>query len=386
MMRGITIYLVLACAVPVVAQTNVQGDSRQRLIKLNVAATSAKGDPVTDLSAADVQLREDGKPQAIAFFRFAGRQASTVLHAQGEFVNHPVTAPLVILLDRWNERMTTTAQAWIELGTAVQRLESVQSVYIYVLTSNGDLSAVRPLPVTEADLSATSPLSPVELRAQLDEAVRKIQGFKARDDLRMRVLMTFQALDTLRLQMSSITGRKNLIWITQGIPLVIPPRIDLTPQVRSLSEMAARAQIAIYTVDQSSGSGASLSNEVLALRMFSALTGGRWYPSDNAERSIADARTDARGSYRIAYYSTVAEKDNKEHKIRVDATRKGIHLLTRDQFVSEVAESDADQLEAEFGSGRARLSMPPKSACGRRCLASRQLPRSISKSASIRRI
>src|SRR5580692_1124569 len=110
MMRGITTYLVFACAMPVLAQTNVQGDSRQRLIKLNVAATNSRGEPVTDLGAADVQLREDGKPQPIVFFRFAGPQKATVQHAQGEFVNRPMTAPLVILLDRWNERIMTTAK------------------------------------------------------------------------------------------------------------------------------------------------------------------------------------------------------------------------------------------------------------------------------------
>jgi len=79
--------------------------------------------------------------------------------------------------------------------------------------------------------------------------------------------------------------------------------------------------------------------------MFSALTGGRWYPSDNVDRTLADSIADSRGRYRVAYYSPIREKNRKEHKIRVDATRKGVRLLTREGYFSDVAEPDTDMLE-----------------------------------------
>jgi hypothetical protein len=96
-------------------------------------------------------------------------------------------------------------------------------------------------------------------------------------------------------------------------------------------------------VDQTNGVGTELSR---TLQLFSNLTGGRWYTRDNAAIALADAMTDARGSYRLAYYSPVSEKDGKVYKIHLDTPRKGIHLLTREGFTALPAAPSADQSEA----------------------------------------
>ncbi len=58
-----------------------------------------------------------------------------------------------------------------------------------------------------------------------------------------------------------------------------------------------------------------------------------------------DALTDARGSYRLAYYSAAPEKDGKEYKIRLDTPRKGVRLLAREGFTAGVAGPAPDQIE-----------------------------------------
>jgi VWFA-related protein len=268
-------------------------------------------------------------------------------HAPGEFDNHAAPPPVVILLDRWNERLVMSGRSGIELGAAIQHLETVGNVYIYFLTNKGELVPVHQLPGTDGDVRAVADLSPTELRAELDRGIEEYQGFRAHDDLNVRLQKTFDALNSLRARMGAIAGRKSLIWVTQGIPLVFRSPgggvIDLTPQVRNLSEMVAQSQITMYTVDQTNGVGTELS---LTLQLFSALTGGRWYSRDNAAITLADALTDARGSYRIAYYSAVPEKGGKQYKIRLDTPRKGVHLLTREGFTVEPAGPSPDQLEA----------------------------------------
>ena len=62
----------IACAFPLLAQA----PSAPKLITLNLAATNARDEPVTDLHASDLQLREDGKAQPIGFFRFSGSAGS----------------------------------------------------------------------------------------------------------------------------------------------------------------------------------------------------------------------------------------------------------------------------------------------------------------------
>ncbi len=341
-MRSAFLFLTLACVFSLSAQPAASG----KLITLNVAATNSRDEPVTDLQAADVQLREDGKPQPIAFFHFAGTNRTTAAHAPGEFDNHAAAAPVVILFDRWNERLVLAGRSGIELGTAIQHLEIAGNIYIYFLTNKGELAPIHPLPGTDGDLRAADP-SPQELRDELEHGIQEYQGFHARDDLDVRLQKTFGALNMLRIRMGTLAGRKSLIWVTQGLPLVFRGAgnaiVDLTPEVRKMSELVAQSQTAIYTVDQTNGVGSELSR---TLQLFSALTGGRWSSHDNPAGALADAMTDARGSYRIAYYSTAAEKEGKESKIRVDTTRKGIHLLTREGITAEAASPSPEQQEA----------------------------------------
>jgi VWFA-related protein len=346
MMRNVLLFTVAACTFQVFAQSNSDSPSQQRLITLNVAATSSRDEPVTDLKVADVQLREDGKPPPIAFFRFAGNTRTTAPLAPGEFANHAAPTPVVILLDRWNERLVISGRSGIELGTAIQRMETVGNVYIYFLTNKGELAPVHPLPDASPDLRPAANPSPAELRAELDHGIQEYQGFRSRDDPSVRINTTFQALEALCAKMAALAGRKSLIWVTEGIPLAVrmpTGRVDLTPQVRSLSELAAQSQIAMYTVDQTVGVGASELSQTL--EMFSLLTGGRWYAGDNAAHALGDALIDGRGTYRLAYYSAAPEKDGKEYKIHLDTPRKGIHLLTREGFTTGAAAPAPEQVE-----------------------------------------
>jgi len=214
-------------------------ESPQRLVSLEVAAISAAGDPVTDLHEAEIQVREDGKLRPVVFFRFAGNNRPLAMAAPGEFVNRPAPAPTLILLDRWNQRMLIAAAAWLGITTGLQSMESVDRVYIYFLTNHGDLFPVHPLPATDADLRAAPAPSAKELTAKLDDAVRKLPEFRDIDvqDPVLRANATFLALNALGTQMASIARRKNLIWVTHGIPLFTwllnGEWIDFTPQVRS---------------------------------------------------------------------------------------------------------------------------------------------------------
>jgi VWFA-related protein len=343
------------------AQPSGKPEGPQGLVRLNVVATNAQGEPVTDLQAADFQVREDGKRRSLAYFQFVGSTRPEHSVPEGEFANHRLSPPTVILLDRWNERMLTATASWSGLGAALQKMESVDRVYVYFLTNHGDLFPVHPLPATDAELRSIPALSSGDLRGKLDDAVRKLQGFRDIDaqDPVLRANTTIRALDALGSQMASIAGRKNLIWVTHGMPLntrlVTGEWADFTPQVRGLSAAAAQSEIAIYTVDESaSGAAADPSGESRqTLQMFSSLTGGRWYPSDNADRAIADAFSDARATYRLAFYSPIREKDRNDHKIRVDSARKNVRILTRDRFPPLELQADSDEMQnAVFASER----------------------------------
>jgi len=330
----------------------------QRLVSLDVAAIDAQGGAVTDLQAADVQVREDGKPMPIVFFRFAGDHRLAIPPAPGEFTNRPMPAPMLILFDRWNERIMTAASGWNDIDNALRHKESADRVYIFFLTSHGELFPVHPMPFGEQG-TGSDEISPAGLVTKLDQAVHKLQGLRDVDaiDPIARTNTTFQALAGLLQQMAWISGRKSLIWITHGVPLTAPALtgdwVDFAPPIRRLSELAADSRTAIYTVAQSAeGAGADVSSlSRQALEMFAELTGGRFYPSGNSDTAISAAASDARAIYRIAYYSTVRDKDNKEHKIRITSTRKGIKLQSRQGYVpgAALAISADEKEQAAFG-------------------------------------
>jgi len=335
-------------------------EGQQKLVKLNVAVTDAKGDPVTDLTVNDVQLKEDGKPRNIAFFRFSGSKRPAEAPGPGEFTARPAPPTTLLLLDRWNERLITTAVAWTELSQAVKKLENPDGVYVYVLTNHGDLLPVRPIPATEAEAHAESQVSSAQLAAMLDDAVKKMQGFRSVDELDpfLRFNTTFKALGAIGQQLATLRGRKNLIWLTHGVPLTV--RLpgtdwkDFTPQVRAYTVAAAQAGVAIYTVDQSgAGAGATPDLSTQTLQMLASLTGGRWFSSDSIDVAAATSMADARANYTVAYYANVSEKDKKLHKIRLDSARKGLHFLTRDGQLGDAPEPQTDALEtAVFDNAR----------------------------------
>jgi len=117
--------IVLACAAVAFAQSAPKSELPKRLVMLRVGASNAQGTPVTDLRPADLQVREDGKPRPIVFFRFTGSQRSSASPAPGEFANHREPTPPVILLDRLNDDLGTAAAASSGVRAVLQRMGSV---------------------------------------------------------------------------------------------------------------------------------------------------------------------------------------------------------------------------------------------------------------------
>jgi VWFA-related protein len=321
-------------------------------VHLSVVATDSKGEPVNDLQPSELRVREDNKVQEIRFFRYAGPRPPSPLQP-GEFANRAQPAPIIILLDRWNERMMTSAGSWIDLTAAFRKMEQVNNLYIYFLTSRGDLFPVRALPDQDADLHAPPEISPSQLAANLDEAVKKLAGFRGPDALDpvYRANVTFQALTFLGQHIAALPGRKTLLWVTHGFPLMIPVPgtdwVDLGPQVKRLSELAVESGIVFYPVDESGkGAGADPSSESrMLLEKFAGLTGGRWYPSGNSDFAIAGALADSRGVYTLVYDAPGRPNDRKEHKIRLESSRKGVRLLARESDRGDAPVPDGAQVE-----------------------------------------
>ncbi len=299
-MRGTILLFALAAGI---SPATAQSEGEQRLIKLNVAAIDAKGEPVTDLTAADIQLKEDGKARTLAFFRFSGSKRPMDPPAPGEVATRPAPPTTVLLLDRWNERIISTATAWTELTQAIRSLETTDGVYVYMLTNKGEMLPIRGLP--EPGMHPPATLTAAELSGLLDDAVKKNQGFRSVDQIDpiLAANTTFRAFNQLGVLMTSVSGRKNLVWVTHGLPLTV--RIpggdykDFTPQIRAIAAASVLSEISIYTVDQSAAGQAlhPAACRAKRLKCLRALPVDGGIPSDGIDRAIAGAMADSHGNY-----------------------------------------------------------------------------------------
>jgi VWFA-related protein len=358
------------------------------VVKLNVVAVDARGQAVPDLTREDFQVFDSGKLQHIASFRRNDvkplRAAPPESNESSNRSGAPLSRATVILFDLLNARFDDRGYASSALVPALQHVEDSDSLFLYILTMDGALYAVHPLPSPEGAARTTAKPWTGDIKPLLDEAARKLFVLRPTDlDVDSRVRMTYRALGMLASKVAVTPGRKSIIWISHGVPISIASRngdfdqIDYTPLLQRLTATLDRANVAVYTLrlpgslaqanspdgglagsrgPAPAGSlGAGLASAE-TLDEFAGLTGGRAYGTVDIERAITQAANDARMSYLIAYDPPLDKWDGKYHKIRVVCSRKGVRLQTKQGYYAFAG--DAHQGDQETAALETMASSP----------------------------
>lgn len=298
---SVAILLILALAF-------LRGDEQtdNRLMDFTVVAIDDRGQPVNDLASTEFQVIDAGKRRQIAFFRHNDdKLRQTLALAPSEFSNRSgVTVPHVtlVLFDLLNERFTTRAVTANQLIHDLEPVESAGSLYLYLLTLDGRTFAVHGLTGPEGETREQNGEPRTRgIKPLLDGALQEVLRMKPVDiaeDVNVRVQVTLDALDTVALQLSMFPGRKNVVWVTDGVPLALDPRrsdtrdyVDFTPQLRQLAEVFDRYETAIYPVQpimlgspDTVGGGNGMESRAI-LDELAGLTGGR--PSSSKDFGAA---------------------------------------------------------------------------------------------------
>jgi len=149
------------------------------------------------------------------------------------------------------------------------------------LTSHGDLYPLHPLPKPDTEVTPIFEPWTRNIAPMIDSALKNLAGFKPVDDrdIEIRFQLTMKALRELGEQMREVTGRKNLVWVTHGVPLngiSFPTglRMDFTNPLRQICQELEQTQIVVYPVEQSlSGAAAEVGTESRrTLEGFASLT------------------------------------------------------------------------------------------------------------------
>lgn len=265
-----------------------------QLVLVDVVATDKKGAFVSGLTRESFSLKEEGKPQQIAFFSWSGesRQAPPAPLPTNVFTNradyHPPEGPLtIVLLDSLNTPRADQAYVRLEmLRFVTQWLRSNQRTAILLLTDRLHvlqdftterrqlLAAVEKFsPQQSAALGLREAVFSRESRNEMESLLEQVAATQSEALVRLvislrhfdeqvmaaadqqRAERTLAALRIIAESLAGYPGRKNLIWLSGAFPLEFrssfrgEQRTTVNNEFLRTVRLLNDARIALFPVD-----------------------------------------------------------------------------------------------------------------------------------------
>jgi len=379
-------------------------------VRVDVIVTDKDGNPVADLTQADFEVSEDGKPQVIDLFKLVNsdgtpgpgaeppRAIRSAYDQESEAARDDVRL-FVIFLDDYHVRRTSSMRIRDPLiqfvKTQLGPLDMVAIMYplmsVQQLTFTRDLdSIVAELRNFEGRKYDYRPRNPFEEQYAYYPA-------QAVETVRNEVTMT--ALRGLSVRLGSLReGRKAIVFVSEGFSSLLPPQMrdanaqlpglgnpaagnssagggiaedrarfrsdaELMADLRVVFDTANRHNTAIYAIDPrglatnefdiNENVGGRLDQDFLratqdTLQVLALNTDGRAIINRNdLEKGLRQVVRDTSAYYLIGYNSS-SSADGRFHEIKVRLKRPGVQVRSRKGYWAPTAEDAA------------KASAPPK--------------------------
>ena len=382
---------------PPAAQQPQQPTFRTRVdsVSVDVAVTDKQGKPVTDLTAADFEIRESSKPQVIDTFKFIKvddaasvapetvREIHSVEDQEREAARDDMRL-LVIFLDDYHVRRGNGLRARDQLANFVSALGPRDLVAImYPTTSINNLEFTHD--------HATTAQAILHFEGRKYDYTPKT-GYEQRLDFQppeisemLRNQITITALRGLCAYLGSLRdGRKSVLFFSEGLASTLPAGVNskgsIVPQLGTSREQsfanamelqddlkqvyaaAARGNASIYTLDprglsssefqiddtvNSDADKNALREATDSLHTIADQTGGRAIINRNDPSSeLRQMLRDTSAYYLLSYTSSLAPRDGKFHEIQVRVNRKDVDVRARKGYWAYSADDVAKMTSA----------------------------------------
>ena len=258
-----------------------------RLVNVTVVAHDSAGRPVTNLTASDFQVFEDGTEQKLELFSMDTdrpvQTASAPLPAAPSlapniFTNRKQTRDgggvTVVLFDRLNSsfqdqkfardqiiRMLAKAQPRDRIALYVLESDVVNILHDFTSDASGLVAVLNKyLGTTSRELAASDEKTPTfersgiaSLDADTEAWISRSMDAVSEQFLRRRSNLTFAALESIANHLAGIPGRKNLVWVSAAFPFEIPQAhsapLILDTAINRTTRAINSADVAVYPVD-----------------------------------------------------------------------------------------------------------------------------------------
>jgi VWFA-related protein len=377
-----------------------------RMVQINVIVTKHGNQPVPGLKKEDFQVFDNGKQQEIRQFSEETRgllPTSSEPLPPGTFTNEleqrPGTPSAVtaILLDGVNTVFTDQSYARQQVIAFLKQIQPEDRVAIYTLDNRG-LRVLHDYTTDSSDLlaklAAYKGNIPTDVAGQSMLSDDFLGGWMSNGRgsaergyyLNDRIQATFRAIEFIANNLSTLPGRKNLIWVSAAFPLQIgmlhPPgpiggasTVPMGAASGHVAGVSARsfptglreqrtwsgdadrtvralnnANLAIYPVDArglvASASGNRLYNSQATMLDLASRTGGRAFVNTNdIAGAIRTAVEDSAVTYTLGFYPQNDKFDNSFHTLKVKLPEFAhLNLRYRRGYLDQDAPAQQDKL------------------------------------------
>jgi VWFA-related protein len=325
--------------------------------QLHLVALDKSGQPVTDLTAADLKITDEGKAQQVVFLLLNNNKPATPAPlGPHEYTNQTGVQPgaAIILFDLLNGTGDFNDRNFIT-STILKGLEHVEtpaSVYLYILTNKGVLYPVHAIPKSPA--AGAEETWATQAKTLIDGAIQNVFGIRPIDQRipANDLITTFHALRELASLTMALPGRKSIIWTTHAFPLLMDfgghchdvevenvkapctgNFVDFTPPARHLAEEIDSAGVTLYPVDETESAVRVLSRDMLDT--FAGLTGGKALARGGTPQALETAMLGMHLNYTLGYDPGAKNWNGKFHKVKATTSRKDVQIQTEDGYIAD---------------------------------------------------
>jgi VWFA-related protein len=333
---GLFIVAFMLCAAALSAQQNTP-PAASSTIDLDVVVTPKAGPPVADLQQQDFTILDNKTPRHItSFHAFGGSQAPVHVIIVVDAVNIPYERVAYARdeIDKFLHANGGQLAYPTQLAFFVDKGMQIQQAF----STNGN------------ELSSSLTQYAVGLRD-----IRRSSQWEGRD----RFQLSINALTSLVESESKLPGRKMILWVSPGWPLLSGPGVYLDAKQQNgifslivhLSTQMREGGVTLYNVNpigasegvgrtfyyQSFLKGISKPGQVaigdLALQVIATQSGGlALFGSNNIDSFLQQCVADGKAYYELSFEPPTADHKDEYHHIEVQVAKPGLTARTRDGY------------------------------------------------------